>query len=52
MAGPNLIQMIDRLNVAFTGATRKYVLWYDDNAEFAEEIESVQLQNDKVEVML
>ena len=48
MAELNLKQIIDRLNTEFTGDTRKLVFWYDDKAEFAEAIESVELENAKV----
>lgn len=48
MAELNLKQIIDRLNTEFTGDTRKLVFWYDDKAEFAEDIESVELENAKV----
>ena len=48
MAELNLKQIIDRLNAEFTGDTRKLVFWYDDKAEFAEDIESVELENAKV----
>ena len=48
MAKLNLKQIIDRLNAEFTGDTRKLVFWYDDKAEFAEDIESVELENAKV----
>ena len=48
MAELNLNQIIDRLNAEFTGGTRKLVFWYDDNAEFAEDMDSVELQNAKV----
>lgn len=48
MAELNLKQIIDRLNKEFTGETRKLVFWYDDKAEFAEDIESVELQNAKI----
>ena len=44
----NLKQIIDRLNAEFTGDTRKLVFWYDDKAEFVENIESVELENAKV----
>ena len=43
----NLKQIIDRLNAEFTGDTRKLVFWYDDNADFAEEIDTIKLQNAK-----
>lgn len=48
MAELNLKQIIDRLNTEFTGETRKLVFWYDDKAEFAEDMDSVELQNAKV----
>ena len=48
MAELNLKQIIDRLNVEFTGDARKLVFWYDDKAEFAEDIDSVELENAKV----
>lgn len=44
----NLKQIIDRLNEEFTGETRKLVFWYDDKAEFVEDMEAVELQNAKV----
>lgn len=44
MSELNLKQIIDRLNAEFTGDTRKIVFWYDDKAEFAEDIESVELE--------
>ncbi len=48
MAELNLQQIIDRLNAEFTGDTRKLVFWHDDNADFAEEIQDVVLDNAKV----
>ena len=48
MAELNLKQIIDRLNAEFTGETRKLVFWYDDKAEFAEDMEMVELQNAKI----
>ena len=48
MAELNLKQIIDRLNAEFTGDTRKLVFWYDDKAEFAEDMETVELQNAKI----
>ena len=48
MAELNLKQIIDRLNDEFTGDTRKLMCWYDDKAEFAEDIDSVELENAKV----
>lgn len=48
MAELNFKQIIDTLNQEFTGETRKLVFWYDDRAEFAEDMESVELTNAKV----
>ncbi len=48
MAELNLKQIIDRLNAEFTGETRKLVFWYDDKAEFAGDMETVELQNAKI----
>ena len=48
MAELNLKQIIDRLNTEFTGETCKLVFWYDDKAEFEEDIDSVELDNAKV----
>ena len=48
MAELNLKQIIDRLNAEFTGDTRKLVFWYDDKGEFAEDMDSVVLENSKV----
>lgn len=48
MAELNLQQIIDRLNAEFTGDTRKLVFWYDDNADFAEEIPELVLDHAKV----
>ena len=48
MAELNMKQIIDRLNAEFTGDTRKLVFWYDDKAEFAEDIEAVELENAEV----
>lgn len=48
MAELNLKQIIDRLNAEFTGETRKLVFWYDDKAEFVEDMETVELQNAKI----
>lgn len=48
MAEMNLNQIIDKLNTEFTGDTRKLVFWYDANAEFSEDIDSIELNNAKV----
>ena len=41
MAELNLKQIIARLSEEFTGDNRKLVFWYDDKADFAEDIDSV-----------
>lgn len=48
MAEMNLNQIIDKLNTEFMGDARKLVFWYDTNAEFAEDIGSIELDNAKV----
>ena len=48
MAEMNIKQIIDRLNAEFSGDTRKLVFWYDDNGEFVEDVQSVELDNAKV----
>ena len=48
MAELNLKQIIDRLNAEFVGDTRKLVFWYDDKAEFTEDIDTVELDNAKI----
>ena len=48
MAELNLKQIIDRLNEEFMGDTRKLVFWYDDKAEFVEDIQGIELINAKV----
>ena len=48
MAELNLKQIIDRLNEEFTGDSRKLVFWYDDKGEFAEDMNSVVLENAKI----
>ncbi len=48
MAELNLKQIIDKLNTEFTGETRKLVFWYDDKADFEEDMDSVELDNAKV----
>ncbi len=44
----NLKQITDKLNAEFTGDVRKLVFWYDSNAEFQDEIDTLPLQNAKV----
>ena len=48
MAEMNIKQIIDCLNAEFTGDTRKLVFWYDDNGEFVEDMQNVELENAKV----
>lgn len=48
MAELNLKQIIDKLNTEFIGEHRKLVFWYDDAADFAEDIDSMELENAKV----
>lgn len=48
MAELNLKQITDKLNAEFTGETRKLVFWYDDRAEFADDIDTLELVNAKV----
>ncbi|MCR3922364.1 MAG: BREX-1 system phosphatase PglZ type A, partial [Firmicutes bacterium] len=48
MAELNLKQITDKLNAEFVGDTRKLVFWYDDKAEFAEDIDTMELANAKV----
>ncbi len=44
----NLKQITDKLNIEFIGDTRKLVFWYDSKAEFADEIDTLELTNAKV----
>lgn len=48
MAELNLKQIVDKLNTEFTGEHRKLVFWYDEKGDFAEDIDSVELENAKV----
>lgn len=48
MAEMNIKQIIDRLNAEFTGDTRKLVFLYDDNGEFVEDMQNVELEHAKV----
>ena len=48
MSELNLKQITDKLNEEFVGDLRKLVFWYDDNAEFLEDIESLELDNAKI----
>ena len=48
MAELNFKQITDKLNEEFTGNVRKLIFWYDANAEFAEDIDTLELKNAKV----
>lgn len=48
MVEMNLKQITDKLNSEFIGDIRKLIFWYDTNAEFSEDIDSLALQNAKV----
>lgn len=48
MAELNLKQITDKLNNEFARDVRKLVFWYDANAEFQEDIDSIELENAKV----
>ena len=48
MAELNLKQITDKLNSEFTGEVRKLVFWYDANAEFKDDIDTIELENAKV----
>ncbi len=44
----SLKQIEDRLNSEFAGDIRKLIFWYDDNGDFAEDIDSLNLAGAKV----
>lgn len=48
MATLDLKQIIDKLNSEFVGDSRKLVFWFDEKAEFNDDIEGVVLTNAKV----
>lgn len=48
MAELNLKQIEDRLNAEFAGDIRKLIFWYDDNGDFADDIDSLALTGAKV----
>ena len=48
MAELNLKQIVDKLNTEFTGEHRKLVFWYDEAADFADDIDSIKLENAKI----
>lgn len=44
----NLKQITDKLNAEFAGDTRKLVFWYDEKAEFVDDIDALELKGAKV----
>ena len=44
----NLKQIADKLNQAFAGNTRQLIFWYDENGDFAEDIDTLPLENAKL----
>lgn len=48
MAELNLKQVTDKLNDQLQGDVRKLVFWYDENGEFAEDIDTLELNSAKV----
>ncbi len=48
MSQLNLTQITEKLNTEFTGETRKLVFWYDANGEFAEDIDTLELEHAQV----
>lgn len=48
MAELNFKQITDKLNEAFSVDARQLIFWYDENGEFAEDIDTLALDNAKV----
>jgi uncharacterized protein (TIGR02687 family) len=48
MPTPNNEQITDKLNAEFAGDTRKIVFWYDDDAGFDKEIDTMEIVGAKV----
>lgn len=48
MAELNLRQITDKLNDEFAGDGRKLVFWYDERAEFIEDVQTLELDNAKL----
>ena len=48
MAEMNFKQITDKLNAEFVGDVRKLIFWYDAEGEFAEDVDTLELQNAKV----
>lgn len=48
MAELNLNQINDKLNEQFEAEERRIVFWFDDNADFAADIDNLELRNAKI----
>lgn len=48
MASLSLNQIEEKLNKEFAGSERRIVFWYDDKADFAEEVDNLKLKNAKL----
>lgn len=48
MAELNLKQITDKLNSEFASDVRKLVFWYDANAEFVDDVDTLELENANV----
>ena len=48
MAELNFKQITDKLNAEFTGDVRKLIFWYDANAEFKEDVDSLALDHAQI----
>lgn len=48
MAELSFKQITDKLNEEFAGENRKLIFWYDANGEFAEDIDTLELENASV----
>lgn len=48
MAELSFKQISDKLNNEFAGENRKLVFWYDDKAEFTQDLESLEIENAKI----
>ena len=48
MAELNFKQITDKLNAAFSGDVRTLIFWYDAAGEFAEDVDSLELDNARV----
>lgn len=51
MAELNLKQIADKLNTEFQGDTRKLIFWYDSNAEFIADIDSLEMELENAKVL-